>query len=89
MIAAMKSRYLVRERTPAYPHVPFANMVCAERWSSRTRNWDPIGQGVLNPCDRNRQNFIGGVGGNRTLDQRIKSPMLYRLSYHPARGRES
>ncbi len=25
----------------------------------------------------------GGVGGNRTLDQRIKSPMLYRLSYHP------
>ena len=28
----------------------------------------------------------GGVGGNRTLDQRIKSPMLYRLSYHSDAG---
>ena len=25
----------------------------------------------------------GGVGGTRTHDQRIKSPLLYRLSYHP------
>ncbi len=25
----------------------------------------------------------GGVGGTRTLDQRIKSPLLYRLSYRP------
>ncbi len=28
----------------------------------------------------------GGLGGNRTHDQRIKSPMLYRLSYQPVEG---
>ena len=32
---------------------------------------------------RQKGNVRYGVGGNRTLDQRIKSPMLYRLSYHP------
>jgi hypothetical protein len=26
----------------------------------------------------------GGSGGNRTRDQRIKSPLLYQLSYRPA-----
>ena len=25
----------------------------------------------------------GGMGGDRTLDKRIKSPLLYQLSYHP------
>ena len=28
---------------------------------------------------------IGGVAGARTRDQRIKSPVLYQLSYHPNR----
>ena len=28
----------------------------------------------------------GGPGGARTLDPRIKSPMLYRLSYRPDRN---
>ncbi len=27
--------------------------------------------------------IFGGSGGTRTLDQRIKSPLLYRLSYRP------
>ena len=26
---------------------------------------------------------LGEPGGNRTLDPRIKSPLLYRLSYRP------
>ena len=30
------------------------------------------------------QGWRGGVGGTRTHDQRIKSPLLYRLSYHPS-----
>ena len=29
------------------------------------------------------QKIFGGTGGVRTLDQRIKSPLLYRLSYSP------
>lgn len=26
---------------------------------------------------------VGGLGGNRTRDLQIKSPLLYRLSYEP------
>lgn len=29
--------------------------------------------------------FHGGLGGIRTRDQRIKSPLLYRLSYQPVK----
>ena len=34
-----------------------------------------------------RQTFFRGPGGNRTHDLRIKSPLLYRLSYRPAAER--
>jgi hypothetical protein len=29
--------------------------------------------------------FTGGSGGGRTRDKRIKSPLLYRLSYRPGK----
>ena len=29
------------------------------------------------------EKFFGGSGETRTRDQRIKSPLLYRLSYRP------
>ena len=31
-----------------------------------------------------RPDWIGGPGGNRTPDQRLRSPLLYPLSYGPA-----
>ena len=31
----------------------------------------------------------GGLGGTRTLDQRLKRPLLYRLSYQPTKIRNS
>ena len=30
-----------------------------------------------------RRKISGGLGGTRTLDQRLKRPLLYRLSYQP------
>jgi len=42
----------------------------------------------LNKTKLNQQ-LSGGVGGTRTHDQRIKSPLLYRLSYHPELHRRS
>src|SRR5258706_254774 len=30
--------------------------------------------------------FSGGLGGTRTRDQRLKRPLLYRLSYQPSGG---
>ena len=30
--------------------------------------------------------FIGGTSGGRTHDKRIKSPLLYQLSYGPVSG---
>ena len=30
----------------------------------------------------------GGLAGTRTRDQRLKRPLLYRLSYQPAGARE-
>src|SRR5688500_14472651 len=32
---------------------------------------------------------VGGSGGNRTHDQWIKSPVLYRLSYRPTNSRKA
>ena len=29
---------------------------------------------------------VGGLAGTRTRDQRLKRPLLYRLSYQPIRG---
>ena len=37
------------------------------------------------PCDRNTPRLNGGGSRNRTYDQRLKRPMLYRLSYTPER----
>ena len=40
--------------------------------------------GILcKPCDRYIPLFNGRTGEIRTRDQRIKSPLLYRLSYRP------
>ncbi len=36
------------------------------------------------PCERFTPLFDGGSGETRTRDQRIKSPLLYRLSYRPS-----
>ena len=32
------------------------------------------------------QKVVGGSGETRTRDQRIKSPLLYRLSYRPGKS---
>ena len=41
--------------------------------------------GILcKPCDRFTPLCDGGSGETRTRDQRIKSPLLYRLSYRPS-----
>ncbi len=49
-----------------------------------------IGKGVNHvvgtgrkPCVRYAPLYIGRTGEIRTRDQRIKSPLLYRLSYRP------
>jgi hypothetical protein len=38
---------------------------------------------VRKPCDRLTPTENGRTGEIRTRDQRIKSPLLYRLSYRP------
>ena len=38
---------------------------------------------VCKPCDRYIPTENGRTGEIRTRDQRIKSPLLYRLSYRP------
>ncbi len=35
-------------------------------------------------CDQYVPLHLGGSGETRTRDQRIKSPLLYRLSYRPS-----
>jgi len=42
-----------------------------------TRLW------ACKPCNRYTPLFNGRTGEIRTRDQRIKSPLLYRLSYRP------
>lgn len=36
---------------------------------------------TLEPCGEDNCKWFGEAGGARTLDQRIKSPLLYQLSY--------
>ena len=57
-------------------------------WSQSA--WSVIGKGVnhvlgtnCKGCDQYVPIFNGRTGEIRTRDQRIKSPLLYRLSYRP------
>ena len=48
------------------------------------RSWVVWEDSCEGRCGDPRPDWIGGPGGNRTPDQRLRSPLLYPLSYGPA-----
>ena len=68
------------------------NMVTKDKENIETWVYDKLRTEIISASANDKVGLVlgtnfGGSGGIRTHDQRIKSPLLYRLSYRPRRNK--
>ena len=68
-------------------HTEVVEQPCPGTRNRREERWVVVSRLGRDSKATGRQTFFRGPGGNRTHDLRIKSPLLYRLSYRPAAER--
>jgi hypothetical protein len=78
-------RALLKVQFPAQPPEPAREVSCTLTLGQREGPIEVLAIALVGGALRRE---AGGLGGTRTRDQRLKRPLLYRLSYQPTTAKE-